>query len=121
MTTSFENPYDALEPYCMPVGENVLVFNEDGSLGMYRKAAPERPNSWKGARRVLALPDSAIQLMSVLRNGVEYYRIEDGTVKWKPKTGTFFCGKPGCGVRGDCPHSRRIRRYREEHPMESAA
>lgn len=103
---------------CFGPGEN--LFNlETGEVT--RHLPEERPNSFKGARRILSLPDSAIELMSVRSNGVEWYRIEEGTVKWKPKTKTFFCGKPGCGVRGDCPHSRRVARWRKEHPVESAA
>lgn len=106
------------EPYCMGVGEN--LFNlETGEVT--RHLPEEQSNSFKGARRILSLPDDAIELIAVRSNGVELYRIEEGSIKWKPKTKTFFCGKPGCGVRGDCAHARRLKRYREEHPMESAA
>lgn len=117
VTTSKESVYE--EPSsCFGPGEN--LFNlETGEVT--RHLPEERPNSFKGARRILSLPDEAIELVRVLSSGVELYRIEEGTVKWKPKTKTFFCGKPGCGVRGDCPHSRRIKRFREEHAVESAA
>lgn len=103
---------------CFGPGEN--LFNlETGEVT--RHLPEERPNSFKGARRILSLPDNAIELVCVLKNGDEMYRIEGGSVKWKVKSKTFFCGKPGCGVRGDCPHSRRVDRFRKGHPVERVA
>lgn len=115
-----DSPYDA--PFTVPVGENVFSIDpETGAVTARRKPPEYRSSIWKDARRILSLPDSAIELLTYRPHGVEYYRIEDGTVKWNPKTERFFCGKPGCGVRGDCPHSRRLKRFREEHPVERVA
>lgn len=108
------NPYTATKPYALGVGEN--LFNlETGEVT--RHLPEERKNSQKDARRIAALPDSAITEYPPRRiSGIVDYRIGNVSVSWRGlghgKKREFLCHTHVTSI---CPHTKRIRRYREEH------
>lgn len=104
------HPYDnPARPH--PLGENVLSFR-DGKTIIEKKPPEETSSIWKGAKRILSLSDDAIHEYPARPNGDVWYRIENGSVRWR-KGDNYFCGTPGHGR--DCPQIRRIARFRKEH------
>lgn len=98
-------------------GETVFDI-VDGNLEPRWKASPERPNSWKEARKILKCSDDAIHLVYQGANGKNRYTVLGVTVTFNPrrkKGPKYTCLKPGCGIRGDCPHTRRLDRWRGEN------
>ena len=106
-----ESPSDT-EFVPVPIGENVATFHEDGSVSVEKCSAEEKSSTWKGARRILSLPDSAILEYPARPNGDVWYRIENVSVRWRVGD-KYFCGTPGHGHK--CPEVRRIQRWRKEH------
>lgn len=110
--------------FCYGVGENVLDLSGDGeSVAITRKEPEERKRSQKDARRIAALPDSAITEYPPRRiSGIQDYRIENVSVSWRGlgngKKREFLCHTCIVNV---CVHTRRVKRYRESHSVESAA
>lgn len=85
-----------------------------------RQPPEERRISWKGARRILGCSDDAIHLVSESPSGKCYYTVLGVTLTFDPRRNShqMRCLKPQCGVRGDCPHSRRLGRYLRERREE---
>lgn len=81
-----------------------------------RQPPEERSITWKGARRILGCSDKAIHLVSESASGKKYYTVL-GTTVAVVKSHEMRCLKPQCGVRGDCPHRRRLERWRREHGL----
>lgn len=81
-----------------------------------RQPPEERSISWKGARRILGCSDDAIHLVYEGASGKQYWTVLGTTLTSDPrrKSHPLRCLKPQCGVRGDCPHSRRLSRYLRE-------
>lgn len=77
---------------------------------------PERSNIWKGARRILGCSDEAIHLVWEGASGKQYWTVLGTTLSFDPrrKSHSVRCLKEGCGLRGDCPHIRRLGRYLAE-------
>lgn len=109
-----EKPVYEERGYCFGVGEN--LFNlETGEVS--RKGPDERPSTWKGARRILALPDDAItEYPPRRRSGKIDYAIDGVSVTWHgSKHGEDRQYACNTHLKNDCPHTRRIDRYRKEH------
>lgn len=109
------NPYDDL--FAGAPGENVLIHDGQGKvLGIKRRSPPERSSTWKGARRILGCSDDAVYLFSERASGRKYYKVLGVTVVFdsRRKNCPIACLKPQCGIRGDCPHIRRLIRWRRE-------
>lgn len=84
-----------------------------------RQPPEERAINWKGARKILSCSDDAIHLVSESPSGKCYYTVLGTTLTFDPrrKSHPLRCLKPQCGVRGDCPHRRRLERWRREHGL----
>lgn len=98
-------------------GETVFDVTAEGTLEPRWKANSERPNSWKGARKILGCSDDKIHLVYQGANGKNRYTVLGVTVTFNPahKGPRYNCLKGGCGIRGDCPHTRRLDRWRGEN------
>lgn len=102
----------------VPPGENVLTLGEDGSASVTRKLPDERPNIWKGAKAIEECADDKIVAYPPRPSGVIDYHVLDAPVIWRglgngPER-QFVCLKSGHGC-NDCPHTRRLQRWRTEH------
>lgn len=116
------DPYT--EPFvAIPVGENVLHWDKDGSgaFTVTHEPPEERSNIWKGTKRIAALSDDAITVLKTRPSGVQDYVIDGVSVSWRGlkhgKKREWFCH----GHRVNrCPHSKRLRRFREEHSVQAS-
>lgn len=118
---------DEIDPYTDPtppgpIGENLLVWDPsgDGSFTVERKEPDERPSTWKGSQKIKACGDECIAAIGRRqRSGIIDYRILGVTVSYRGKGNgedrMYLCHTH---IVNDCPHTRRIHRYREEHPDE---
>lgn len=110
-----DDPYET--PYLpVPIGEHCITIHEDGHVTNRRKEPDEHSSIWKNARKILSCSDDAIELLGKRANGIEDYKILNAGVSWRGLghgvKRQWFCGTHRVN---NCPHTRRMQRYREEH------
>lgn len=114
-----DDPYDPSNVRCGQAGENSFKIEEDGSLSMTRKLPSEKPSNWKGAEKIMACSDDKIQLIQVRASGVIDYEVLGVHVIWRGtgngKRKQYVCLKAGHRC-NSCGHTKRLQRFREEHP-----
>ena len=92
MSQPFEDPY--LNTYA----------GKPDSSGFTRAA-------FKDARRILALPDSAVQELKVRKSGLRTFVVDGATVSGPHgKSGRFVCFTHRVN---DCSHTRRVKKWIE--------
>lgn len=105
----------------VPAGEMSYTIHEGGQITGVPKV-DERNSIWKGAGKIAAMPDSSIQEYAPRPSGVVDYRIGNVSVSFRGgrRNGRrqYLCHTH---VTNNCPHTKRIQRYREEHPTSAAA
>lgn len=68
-------------------------------------------SSWKDARRILALPDSAITELPARKNGLRTFVVDGATVSYPHGQGKrYVCFRH---TANDCSHTRRVQRFME--------
>lgn len=97
--------------HCGTAGENRISFR--GSQVSINKEPPsEKRLSWQGARRILALPDDAIQAVRRRNSEITDYHLDNCSVSHPHgKSGRYLCHRHQSN---DCPEVRRVERYRKE-------
>lgn len=97
--------------FCNPAGENRITFSKEG-VSVQKEPPSETRLSWKGARRILSLPDDAIQAVRRRNSEITDYHIDGASVSHPHgKSGRYLCHRH---QKNDCPEVRRVRRYLEE-------
>jgi hypothetical protein len=114
------DPYAAENLRAVAVGENLLSFDEDGAAVVGRKLPGERSNIWKGSKAIQACSDDKIRCHGARpRSGIVDYTIFEVSVSYRGKGNgedrQYLCHTHCVN---DCPHTRRIHRYRQEHAEE---
>lgn len=120
-------PNDELDPYETPAaivapGENVLSFDPEGNASVEHKKPDERPNTFKGSKQIQACDDDKIVVIGMRpRSGIVDYAILGVTVSYRGQghgeKRQYLCHTH---IVNDCPHTRRIHRYRQDHPEAAA-
>lgn len=118
----FEGP-DAEDPYAnpaaiVPPGETSASFDDDGAVTITRKPPEERSQVWKGRKAIENCADDKIrEYPPRARSGIVDYQILGGSVSYRGgENGAKRAYLCHTHVVNDCPHTRRIARYRKEHP-----
>lgn len=92
-------------------GENCLYMDQDGDLAVKRNPPRETNSAFRDARRILALPDSAITELPQRENGLRTWKVENATVSWPHGTNKkYVCWTHRVNV---CVHTRRVLRFME--------
>lgn len=93
-------------------GELVMSFTEDGDVKLRHEDPPDRPNTFKDARRIMKLDDDAITVVPRRNSKIVDYRILDVTVSHPHgKKNLSLCHFHQVN---QCCHVRRVDRYRRE-------
>lgn len=111
------------DPYLNPApagttGENVLSFDEQGSASVEHRKPDERPNTWKNSKAIQNCDDDKIKCWGQrARSGIVDYSVLGASVSYRGlgygEARQYLCLTH---VVNDCPHTRRLHRYRVEHP-----
>lgn len=112
-------------PYLDPVplggdGELIIKISDDGKFSATHKKRSETPRV--NAKKVRALSDDCISVIGVRPSGIVDYRLDNVSVSYRGEgygeKCRYLCHT--CVV-NQCPHTKRIDRYRNEHPLKRAA
>ena len=108
-----ESPYET-EFIPVPIGENVATFHEDGSVTVEKRPTEATSSIWKGARKILALPDETIRVLFDRKSGIIDYSVNGTHVSWghgREKQG-YLCHRHAVNR---CAHTKRLDKWRGEN------
>lgn len=96
--------------------------NDERNMPGGAEVPEEKFNKWRGSQKIMACSDDCIKFIGDFGSGA-YYSVLGSTVKYRGqgngKRQQYLCLKPGHNC-NDCPHTRRLDKYRQDHPHEAA-